>query len=184
VIIRLLHKSSGLKKLGKTISLLLIIVLFFNISGHYIYFNVLQNNIRHEIKTRIRHGLHESELTIIEITAQNQTELTWIKPQKEFTYRGDMYDVVKVIEKNGTRYFHCINDTKENKLIREFAKRAESSQKARRLLSNISLTYIFQEEFYDNIIETSDHEYYTQPFNLTSKIKDTSDPPPKLFLPS
>jgi hypothetical protein len=167
---------------GKIISLLLLTIMLFSVCGYFVLFNLAQNQIQREIKSRIRHGLIDSELTIIEVTVQNATEIRWIKPGKEFTYRGNMYDVVTVTEKNGKTLLKCINDIREKKLIRDFAKNAESSQKARKLINNISLTYIFQEEFYHNINETSNHEYYTRPNDLASKIIEIADPPPKSIL--
>jgi hypothetical protein len=174
--------KSGTGFSGKSTSLLLIIILLFNVFGYNVYFNVLQNSIRREISFRIKSGIQESELIIIELTTQIEQEITWIKPEKEFTHGGNLYDVVRVTHNNGKTFFHCINDTKENRLIREYAKNANSSQKARKIMNSINLIYFCDQGSDLYLRETSNHEYYTKAFHLTSKNREISDPPPKAIL--
>jgi hypothetical protein len=177
------YKKFGFKGPGIILSLFLIIILLFNIFGYFIYFNILQSNIRHEISDHIRNGLHDSELTIIEINSQNSLEIKWIKPSKEFSYHGYLYDVAKVVEKDGRKYYHCINDTKEDKLIREFAKNTDSSQKAKKLLNNFaSSTYLINEATYKSLNTSTNHNFSIPHFNVILNIREISDPPPKLLV--
>jgi len=170
------------KVTGKLSSLLLVIILLFNVCGYYIIFNVVQNNIRHDIKEQIREGMTESELTMIEITVQNEAEIRWIEHNREFTYRGNMYDVVKIKPVRDGKILYCINDIRERKLITDFAKKNESNQKAKKLLGNFSTNFLPQPGLLRYINESSDQDFLLYTFDIQSKIKETADPPPKLIL--
>jgi hypothetical protein len=174
------HVSFTLRE--KLSSLLLVIILLFNVCGYYIFFNVVQNNIRHDIKEQIRAGMTESELTMIEITVQNEAEIRWIEHNREFTYRGNMYDVVKIKPVRDGKILYCINDIRERKLITDFAKKNESNQKVRKLLSNFSNNFLPQPGMLRYINESSDQDFLLYTFDIQSKIKETADPPPKLIL--
>jgi len=164
---------------GKLTCFCLVLILLFNVCGYHIFFNLAQSNLRREIKTRIREGLNEDELTFIEVSARNDAEIMWIKPKKEFSYHGNRYDVVKINYKDGRTYIHCINDIKENKLITEYSKNSESNQKARKLLNNIFTCFVANIDLFFHIRETSDHDYYSYQSDLNLIIKEIADPPPK-----
>jgi hypothetical protein len=178
-------KYDHLQKLkGRLSSLILVSILAFNVCGYYIYFNLAQDNIRREIRARIREGSKEKDLTVIEISGDSANEIRWIKPNKEFTYQGNMYDVVKIKQRNGRKAYYCINDTKENKLIADFSRKCESNQKARKLVSSFSQNYVFQPESLFHINETSNHDFTILSFDIRSKIKEVCVPPPKYSFPA
>lgn len=175
-------KKSGLLFLGNISSFFLIIILFFNIFGYQVYFTMLQNSVRKEIKSRIREGINESELTIIVISDNNRNELTWIKPLKEFSFHGNLYDVIRVSDKEGKIIYSCIKDTKESKLLKDFASKSETGNKARKLLSNISLNFIPENSSFLLFNNSTANIYKPSSFILVSKSIETSDPPPKHLL--
>jgi hypothetical protein len=170
------------KKLGISVAIFLIAILFFNIFGYFIYFNFLQNNIRKEISSRMRQGMHDSELSIIEVNSRNLSELQWIKPNKEFRFRGCLYDLVKTAQKDGKEFLYCINDTRESKLISDFAKNTESNQRAKKLLSNfISANYISCETNFSPVDICNIYHFSISHFNILLNIREINDPPPKLL---
>jgi hypothetical protein len=175
-------EKSGLLFLRNISSFLLIIILFFNIFGYQVYFTMLQNSVRKEIKSRIREGINEADLTIIVISDDNRKEITWIKPLKEFTFHGNLYDVVRVSDKEGKIIYSCINDTRESKLLKDFASKSESGNKARKLLSNISLNFIYENCSFFLFNNSTAHIYKPSSFMIVSKSIETSDPPPKHLL--
>jgi hypothetical protein len=164
---------------GNLTSLLLVIILLFNVCGYFILFNVVQKNIRREIRVRIREGTRESELTLIEVSGFNDPEIKWIEPDKEFTYHGNMYDVVKIARKGGKQLYYCIDDVKEKELIVDFQKKHESNQKARKLLSNITTVFTLPISSPFHINEASEQAFCVSYFDIKSKIREVADPPPK-----
>lgn len=82
-----------------------------------VLFKIQQNQIRKEIKKQIKENLDSQELSMIRVTSENQNQLHW-EHNKEFRYRGIMYDVVKkeVID-NVTTIYYCITDTQETTLF-------------------------------------------------------------------
>ena len=153
----------------------------FNISGYYLWFTILKLNVQKEIRQEIRHGLSEKDLTLITVPIDDESGICWIKPGKEFTLSGKMYDVVKIKISGNWKSYYCINDIKEKKLIARFSKMNETNQKARKLLVNFQYIYVIQPESYFHINETSDHDYVIKSFDATSIIEEVTSPPPKSF---
>jgi len=153
----------------------------FNIVGYYLLFSYVKNNIQKEVRREIRQGLAEKDLTIITVPVSDESGICWLKAGKEFTYRGEMFDVVKIKIVKDKKCFYCINDTKEKKLISDFSKNNESGPKARKLLSNFQYIYILQGGCFLNIIETSNHAYCIGSFVTASIVKEVTLPPPKNF---
>ncbi len=99
---------------------MLILLLVFHSAGHFIVFKVLEYKTKKEIKTRIKLGVSEDELVLLKIPKSMEE-----KPnkyfqrihEKEFRYKGEMYDIVKKENKTDTTYYYCIHDVKESKLF-------------------------------------------------------------------
>jgi hypothetical protein len=162
-------------------SIALLLVFLFNMVGSYIYFSFLRKNIQYEIKQIIRNGLKEKDLTLIIVPVGELSRLNWLKPQKEFSRNGEMFDVVKSTTKEGKTYLYCINDRKEKELISNF-RRNRQSNKSTELLKKITpvqfLIYkdsFFQEFFSDDLIYSSFSNTYS------SIYKEILDPPPNFF---
>jgi hypothetical protein len=153
----------------------------FNIAGYYLLFSYVKNSLQKQIRREIRQGLSEKDLTLISVPINDESGICWIKAGKEFTYKGEMYDVVKIRIRDNQKFFYCINDTKEKKLIDGFSKMNESSQKARRLLNNFHYIFVIQPISFFYIIETSKHDYCIKSFDTASAIKEVSIPPPKFI---
>jgi hypothetical protein len=181
--------SNGLIKIGpgfigKSTSFLLIIILLFNVCGYFILFDVLQEKNHRDIKARINQGIREKELTVIELNSINVSEIKWIEANKEFTWQGNMYDVVKFDIRNGTRCIYCINDTRERKLVREFEDQNDQAQKTRKLLTNFSLVFLPHPSPIPFILESSDQDFCINQSIITTKIREIADPPPKFSIPA
>jgi hypothetical protein len=164
---------------GKSVSLVLVLFLLFNVSGYYIWFNIAQDKIRKEIRSQIKAGLKDESLTIIRITEEIAPEIKWIRAKEEFTFRGEMYDVVKMEDRDGSKLIYCLNDVKEKKLIADFARKNDSNQKTRKLLSYFTYNFVFQPVILNNIREISDLNFCIPVFDIKSKIKEVAVPPPK-----
>lgn len=95
-------------------------ILFLTIGdlGFWLCAHVYMCIIKDEISETLRENLYQDSVDIITVTntAAAKRDLSWTEQSKEFSYRGEMYDVIKIITSgDSTRYF-CIKDTKETNL--------------------------------------------------------------------
>ena len=168
-----------LSNLRKCLSTILLLFFLFNIGGYYLWFSFVKSSIQKEIRREIRQGLAEKDLTLIIVPVNDESGICWIKAGKEFTFRGEMFDVVKIKISDNKKIYYCINDVKEKKLIARFSKCNESNQKARKLLVNFQYIYVIQPESYFHINETSNHDFGIKSFEAASIFEEVTIPPPK-----
>ena len=143
--------------------------------------------MRKEIKKQIKEGVPEDELTIIKQTSENFDELVWIKPNKEFTYKGTMYDVVrKTIEYNGDVTYHCINDKQETTLFvnldEQVRKTMDSRNNGKDPLQNLFQSLYFSDFFVrlDLKIHSTKIENFSEySSHYSSPELNVSGPPPE-----
>jgi hypothetical protein len=174
----------SISSLRKYLAIIVLMFFLFNIVGYYLWFGYVKNNIQKEVRREIRKGLADKDLTLITVPIGDESGICWIKAGKEFTYRGEMFDVVKIKISKDKKYFYCINDVKEKKLISDFSKNNESDRGARKLLSNFTYIYILQQGSFFHILETSDYGYCIKSFNTASVATDVISPPPKFIFPA
>jgi predicted transcriptional regulator len=145
-----------------------------------LYFKYLQHNIQQEINNEIKEGLNEKDLSVVIIPLKDENKITWTKKNKEFKYKGLMYDVVKTKIKNGKKYYYCINDVKEKKLITSFfrnnRRKNKSLLKLKKILSKKYLSKKFSKRI--SIKNTNLYLFENQEF-YKSKILEVLSPPPE-----
>jgi len=178
IAIALFIRSDTMKKY---ISITLLSIFLFLGFGYQLYFQFLQYNIQQEIKREIRNGLNEQNLTLIVVSSKNENEIHWIKKDKEFKYKGLMYDVIKTTTKGGKKYYFCINDIKEKELIVNYTRHNKRRKKAllrlRKVLSN---KYIAENLFENLKIYKADIYFVEYRQNYNSIFSETLSPPPKV----
>ena len=165
----------------KTIPLLLIVLLLFNAGGGYLLFWLNQSVIRLKAAGDIEKNAPERELVLIAFPLKHEQGLTWERPGKEFTYRGHLYDVVKIVTRGNMKYYHCFNDTREKRLIAYYQKSHHSkkeSEKRRKAPNN----FIFdpQKSMFTRALPLSCFAYSIYEFQYSSKVPVTPSPPPKI----
>lgn len=172
----------------KLIFIALTSIFLFNLGGFFIVFKYQQSAIRKEIKKQIKEGVPEDELTIIKQTSENFDELVWIKPKKEFTYKGTMYDVVrKTIEDNGDVTYYCINDTQETTLFVNLDNQVKKNMDARNNGKN-PFQHFFQTLFFVensvnvsfDFLETKNDSHFYYSHNYSSPAINIPGPPPRV----
>ena len=164
----------------KPVSILLVFIFLFNIGGYYLWFAVLQKNIKESVEKLIIKGLKEEALSIVTVPAKGETGIIWIKPGKEFRYRGEMYDVVYSTIKGQDKLYFCINDNKEKQLISAYHKAHNSKKDAdKRIKSNLTDRYFPQELLLSNTDYPTDMEYPVKNISFSSTILKIPSPPPK-----
>ncbi len=143
-------------------------------SGIYVgAFIISKSRIRKEIKLRIKQGVPEHELKLFEFTDAQYSELHFLKPN-EFSYQGNLYDIVFREFKDGKHQLKCIDDKQETQLFVQlnqmvnFAVANHSS--SNNLSKNAKLTFelkYFQSFF--SIKAKSIHQYFTNQFAYRAK---------------
>ena len=129
----------------KLVSIGILFIFLFNIGGYYLWFSILQNNIQNQVEEKIEAGLKGEDLTLIIVAAEKAHEIYWIKPNREFRYKGEMLDVVKIKTVPGKKYYYCLNDKKEKQLMAGFNKTHKTKKESeKRLKRNFSFSFYLQ----------------------------------------
>lgn len=77
---------------------------------------IQQNNVRNDIRQQIIQSLPDSELVKISISTKSENEQEWFENGKEFRYKDQMYDVVRIVRSVNEIIYFCIQDRNEQKL--------------------------------------------------------------------
>lgn len=102
---------------GIAISLLLILGCPF--LGTRGFLLLRKHHIRSEVKERILAGVDKNELVYLAFSSrQTRTDLRW-EHDREFEYRGEMYDIVQSETRNDSVFYHCIHDRAETAVNRQ-----------------------------------------------------------------
>jgi hypothetical protein len=115
--------------------------------------------------------------------ADNKIDFKWIH-SREFKYNGDMYDIVIKEENDKQLFLYCINDKKEKKLEKEFAKKVHdnSTNSKYRQLSN-HLSILLSEPIHKDKVSfepVCEFNFYNRLTNCYNSINlDIPSPPPR-----
>ncbi len=151
-------------------------------------FKTLHYKAKSEVKQKIKQSVPENELVLITVSVTDNKSLKWTKPNKEFRYKGEMYDIVRQETKDEMISYSCIHDFKESKLfanINEHIQRHIADNPIQRKKANILLKRMFK-VFYCNDLEfisfpttfkLINYKNYLQAYN--SIYIHVLDPPPK-----
>lgn len=84
-------------------------------------FRYRQANIRKDIKRAIKEGVPKDQLVdfIFHTQEESWINLDWTKPEKEFRFNNQMYDIIETRKSNDTIFFKCIHDVKESGLFQQ-----------------------------------------------------------------
>jgi hypothetical protein len=137
------NKAQHSFQLKATIYVVLMAFLFSQ-AAPYLTFKTQQYWVKKEIKGRIKRGVPEAELTSFNVnTILNSTGFKWEKYGKEFSFKGNLYDIVKTESTNGILQFKCINDKQEKELFANLDKLIqETSGKSKQGQNNIKTAFM------------------------------------------
>lgn len=105
--------------LKKSLSILFLVVVAFNMAGIFVVFKMYQKTIRKEIKQQIKAGIPEQELHVFKLSKEEYSKLNWVREDIEFRLGDKMFDIVRSENTDHSIYLHCINDTEEAILFAE-----------------------------------------------------------------
>ncbi|RYD78723.1 MAG: hypothetical protein EOP53_10755 [Sphingobacteriales bacterium] len=100
--------------------IVLIMLMGYNLIGYFPAFYALQTKIKREMRRAIRRNAKPEELTVFTFSLENNkiTDTDFdLKDEHEFSYKGEMYDVVRTEKTGNTITFYCLNDKKEKQLF-------------------------------------------------------------------
>ncbi len=167
-------------KTRKHVCVLLISAIIFNIFGCQIMFFAFQQKIRNEIRQQILSGILQEKLTLIVASSKNETNIIWTRPNKEFSFHGEMYDVVRVEKNNHHCYYYCLSDHKEKQLIANYQKlqnrKRHTDEKMKR---SINTLLFLQQNNSSGALISKVFKYRENPCNVLENFIIIPSPPPK-----
>ena len=166
--------------LNKFISVILALLFLFYVAGIYLVFSLIQYSVREEMEEEIKGGIEEKDIFVITVYGIDREEIDWIRPEKEFMYKGEMYDVVKTETSGCKKSIFCISDTREKQLLDNFKRHTHSGKeiesKVKLLFSKI---FFYQNITFNYQIFSSDVSFHSIIDQYKSLISKIPLPPPK-----
>lgn len=156
--------------------------------GYYIVFSLIQFQVKDEVKYLLKQSVPQEDLVLISIEQSQNSLLTWTKPNKEFKYQGQMYDVVEKELIGNSILYSCIHDFKESKLFENLdihiqnyiSHHPEQKNKTKNLLNVMAKLFFFQKNTLVSKtygLAKKAHSLFIQ--NYKSIALDLRIPPPK-----
>ena len=96
-------------------------MLFLSQAGYRIIFAFHQYEIKEEVKQQLLASLPETALDIVDAES-NKDAIDWEEEGREFYLHGQMYDVAFTKKVNGRILIYCLNDKREDKLLKDLNK--------------------------------------------------------------
>jgi hypothetical protein len=136
------------------------------------------SHVRHLLINRLLQG----EMKLLVIGKEEARNLQWKKHNKEFVYKGQMYDIARMTTRNGSSFIYCYRDVNENRLITLFNQKKPGDQALRTIVSKILLTHFILPNSGIGILpNVSEFEYLSFHTYFYSCKADIHSPPPKHF---
>lgn len=106
--------------MARIVASFLLLLMLLQPGAVWLIFKTQQYQIRREIKHRIRAGLPETALVLLKIPqaweAGRHPDFQRIH-DREFRFKGKMYDIVRREMHGDTTWYHCVSDEKETELF-------------------------------------------------------------------
>ena len=156
----------------------------FGTIGYY-YFN--RSNIRASMKSLMKSNIPKDKIEVLKI-AKNSKYFQRIH-NKEFRYRGKMYDIIReVVLKEYTKYY-CINDEKEEQLMKSYSKFFEDSSDGMttvkysgKIFKNFFVPFYLEKDNPIMIRNLNNRKYFTTIDKCINCYYDVEIPPPKILM--
>jgi len=157
------------------------------VMGYYIAFRVRQQELKSEVRVYLNSHKHDTHLTRLEFPAQNgkiiHDKFEW-EETNEFSFAGSMYDVIEMKVENDKVIFTCLEDKRENDLLKSFEqiqkRQNRGKNRAATALQFLSVVYYSPDT---DVTPPLNHELLTSYYSYQSPIFDRSGeiltPPPR-----
>jgi hypothetical protein len=169
--------------LKKCIPILLAFLIFLNSAGYIILFWQIQQDAKRDMFQKISGVVPTNELTCIKFPKTDISLAEW-KEMNELEYQGSMYDVVKKEETPKYYLLYCLNDQKEEVLIKNYTRnfnddKEKSTQHNLRILVTLIAPAILKNNISIKRFDTISSINNYLSFNYQSVWLDKLTPPPK-----
>ena len=144
-------------------SISLLFLFLFNLIGG-ISLLLIQRHKRHEaVEAIIASEAYNHRLTQLHITAALENEINWVEPDREFRYKGEMYDVVRTQPlDDGSTIYHCIADKEETHLYSQIEKQLNGTPVGQHNDAGIVIAFFkFLDNYLDPDLKARTIEVYT-----------------------
>ncbi|MFH1050226.1 MAG: hypothetical protein V1779_04760 [bacterium] len=170
----------------RILSIFFISFLILNTFGTIGYYYYQRAGIRTEMKRMMKSNIPKDKIEILKI-ANNSKYFQRIH-EKEFRFKGKMYDVITELPTDEYTIFYCINDEKEEQLMESYSKLFETSidgmtsvKYSLKILKNIFFPLYFEKE---NLMISNNFFIIENVMNSDNCIEcffDIDPPPPKIL---
>lgn len=161
-----------------------LLLLFLSQGGYHIYYSVKQYQIKEAVKQELLATVPEALLDIIDAD-RNKNDIEWEEEGREFYLHGQMYDVAYLKTVNGKKLIYCLNDTREEGLLKDLSKlvsgntnKPGGTQPGQHTAKFQSPDFIILSE---NIVvpeQAKSEKYFYRAEKLIAVITDLITPPP------
>lgn len=171
------------------ISVLIVFILWVNIIGYYPIFKIAEWRIQCSVKQQIKKNLSKKDLHVLSFPTKQKKIIKWERKDKEFEYKGQLYDIVYTEIIEDTINYYCLKDNEETLLFsyldrlvkKEVTARSSPLRKNMTDLFKIfstSICYTNKNSLY-NSLQKLQHGHSSYPFLENSYILKKVTPPPK-----
>ena len=175
-------KTALIKKLI-TISFLLL--LFFSQLGYHFIYTIQQEEAKEEAKEKLLALLPDAALKMIDA---NEHEIKWEEEGKEFYLYGQLYDVAKVKIINGKKILYCLNDKKEEQVLKDLSNSVQSgtdqntnNKPGQHLVKFQLADFILFTEKITTVYQPARQKHVDGTAAIVYTIKEVNTPPPKVY---
>ena len=169
----------------KIVIILLCLCFFLNITGYHIIFYLRQQEIKAEMREAIRmqtYREHETDFSFSIKDKHSMDQLDW-EGDDEFSFNGEMYDVIEKRIENGKLVIRCIADKRETALLDKLKGLWNQSEKSNKVADE--LFQLLQSLFHSSkteelvFIKPSVYKISFISLALPSQVKQIPTPPPR-----
>jgi hypothetical protein len=159
---------------------------FLNIVAFHFIFYFRQQAIKQEMRMAIRmqsHSEDESDFTFSQDDKKGMAKLDW-DGDDEFSYNGEMYDVIEKKVVNSTLIIRALADKDETDLVNKLGASQRDNDKSNKIANE--LFQILQTLFHNSkstelvCIKPSTNNFYYFSVTLPSPVKKIPTPPPQI----
>lgn len=104
--------------LRKVISILFLVIIFCSEIGYYFFYTLQQYQVKSQARKELLSNIDLSLLEKIDLE-KNILSIEWEEEGKEFYLEGQLYDVKKTVIENSKTILYCINDKKEEQIVKK-----------------------------------------------------------------
>ncbi|MBN2614447.1 MAG: hypothetical protein JXR71_02025 [Bacteroidales bacterium] len=164
----------------KLFALILFSVFLINLAAIPVVFHITRFMIREDMEQKIRENPEESELTMLTLSAQEFSCLHWTRVLKEFEYKGNMYDVVRIKSVQHKKLIYCLSDNREKHLLAQYRTHQKTRKNNHQRTSKTELSKYFPaEQHYSFPSGGTDLIYFHARSRIVLNRLSPPSPPPK-----